>query len=376
MVTITPVKTDKDLKLFIDFPHDLYKGDPNYVPELFIAQRDLLKETHPFFQHSKASYFLAMDGNKVLGRIAAIRNGNHINYTGRNEGFFGFFDVINDFSAAKALLDTAKEWIKKENLNAMLGPANLSTNETCGLLVKGFDSPSPVMLTYNKPYYQELLEKYGFVKKMDMFAYTMVGKEIPKRFTEMASSLEDRLKKRGITVRQLNMKNFKSEAKMVKEVYNTAWDKNWGFVPMTDAEFDYQAKDMKMIIDPDLAFVAEHEGKPIGFSLALPDINFALKKIHRGRLFPFGLLKLLYYKGKTTNIRIITLGIVEHYRRMGIEAIFYGKTMENGLRNGYLTADASWILENNVQMNRGVESLGAKVYKTFRIYELDIAGKN
>ncbi|NNM94479.1 MAG: hypothetical protein HKL88_03330 [Bacteroidia bacterium] len=375
MATITAVTTKNEFKEFIDFPYDLYKGDPNFTPELFIAQRDLLKETHPFYRHSKLTCFIAKDGSKVVGRIAAIKNGNHIEFTGRNEGFFGFFDVINDYSVAKQLLDTAKEWIKKENLIAMLGPANPSTNETCGVLVKGFEVPSPVMLTYNKQYYPEFLEKYGLVKKMDLYAYTMLGKEVPTRITEASGALEDRLKKRGIVVRKLEMKNFKEEAKKVMEVYNKAWDKNWGFVPMTDDEFRYMAKDLKMILDPDLAFVAEHNGTPIGFSLSLPDINFILRKIPRGRLLPTGIFKLLFLKSKIKNIRIITLGIVEEYRRHGIEAIFYARTLENGLKKGYETADASWILENNLQMNRGLESLGAHIYKTFRIYEMPLNGK-
>ncbi len=375
MATITAVTTKNEFKEFIDFPYDLYKGDPNFTPELFIAQRDLLKETHPFYRHSKLTCFIAKDGSKVVGRIAAIKNGNHIKFTGRNEGFFGFFDVINDYSVAKQLLDTAKQWIKKENLIAMLGPANPSTNETCGVLVKGFEVPSPVMLTYNKQYYPEFLEKYGLVKKMDLYAYTMLGKEVPTRISEASVALEDRLKKRGIVVRKLEMKNFKEEAKKVMEVYNKAWDKNWGFVPMTDDEFRYMAKDLKMILDPDLAFVAEHNGTPIGFSLSLPDINFILRKIPRGRLLPTGIFKLLFLKSKIKNIRIITLGIVEEYRRHGIEAIFYARTLENGLKKGYETADASWILENNLQMNRGLESLGAHIYKTFRIYEMPLNGK-
>ncbi len=375
MATIKQVISRNDLKEFIDFPYDLYKGDPNFTPELFIGQRDLLKDTHPFFQHSKASYYLAKEGNKTIGRIAAIKNGNHITYTGKKDGFFGFFDVINDYSIAQALLDTAKEWIKMEQLDSILGPVNPSTNETCGALIKGFDVPSPVMLTYNKPYYPEFLEKYGFRKKMDLFAYTMLGKEVPKRFSEASGALEERLKKRGIILRKLELKNFKEETKKVKEVYNKAWDKNWGFVPMTDTEFDYMAKDMKMVLDPDLAFIAEHNGTPIGFSLSLPDINFILRKIPRGRLLPSGIFKLLLLRKKIKNIRIITLGIVEEYRRHGIEAIFYARTLENGLKNGYVTADASWILENNLQMNRGLESLNAHIYKTFRIYELPLNGK-
>ncbi|MGP8214528.1 MAG: GNAT family N-acetyltransferase [Bacteroidia bacterium] len=373
MITISQVKTANDLKEFIDFPHDLFKGDKNYVPELFIAQRDLLKGTHPFFKHSKTAYFIARKDGKIVGRIAAIKNGNHIEYTGRKEGFFGFFDVINDYEVAKKLLDAATDWVKKEGLNAIVGPTNFSTNETCGLLIDGFDCPPAVMLTYNKPYYAGLLEKYGFGKKMDMYAYRLIVNEIPNK-PETTNSLEERLKKRGITIRRLEMKKFKDEVKKVKEIYNSAWDKNWGFVPMTDAEFDIMAKDMKMILDPDFALLAEQDGMPIGFSLTIPDINFILQKIPRGRLLPFGLFKLLYYKSKAKNCRVITLGVLEKYRRMGIDACFYSISVETAKSKGFVTADASWILENNIPMNRALVNLNGKVYKTYRMYELNIPG--
>ncbi len=252
-----------------------------------------------------------------------------------------------------------------------MGPANFSTNETCGLLIDGFDTPPIVMLTYNKPYYSNLVEQYGFKKEMDLLAYKLEVANITT--AQSAINLEERLNKRGIVIRTMNMKEFKSEVAKVKEIYNSAWEKNWGFVPMTDEEFDYMAKDMKMILDPDFALIAEHDGKPIGFSLFLPDINIALKKISRGRLLPTGILKLLYYKSQIKQGRVITLGVVEKYRRMGIDAILYSKSVETARRKQYKFADASWILENNIPMNRALQALNGKVYKTYRMYSKAIS---
>jgi len=366
MIKVIPVDGKTQLAAFIDFPHDLYKGDPNYVPELFIAQRDLLKGTHPFFKHSKLTCFLAMDGNKIVGRIASIRNNTHIKYTRKDEGFFGFFDSIDNKDVSDKLFDAVVKWLKNEKLNGVIGPVNFSTNETCGVLVDGFDSPPIVMLTYNKPYYANLLEHYGFKKEMDLYAYKLVVANITT--ANSAKNLEERLNKRGIVIRTMNMKKFKSEVAKVKEIYNSAWDKNWGFVPMTDEEFDYMAKDLKMILDPDFALIAEYDGKPIGFSLFLPDINIILKKINRGRLFPTGLLKLLYYKSKIKQGRVITLGVVEKYRRMGIDACLYSKSVETARKKQYKFADASWMLETNIPMNRALQALNGKIYKTYRMY--------
>ena len=373
MIKILRVNSKKELAAFIDFPHDLYKDDPNYVPELFIAQRDLLNGQHPFFAHARTAYFIAKVDHKTVGRIAAIKNGNHIEYTGKQEGFFGFFDVVNDYRVAKSLLDTAIKWLQQENMKSVVGPANFSTNETCGLLVEGFDCPPPVMLTYNKPYYSTLIEHYGFTKKIDLFAYRLLVDEIPLHLSDRTVSLEERLKRKDIIVRPMNMKDFKNEVNKVKLIYNSAWDKNWCFVPMSDEEFNYMAKDMKMILDPDFALIAEHNGQPVGFSLTIPDINIILKKIHRGRLFPAGLLKLLYYKNKIKQCRVITLGVIEKYRRMGIDACFYSKSVEIARRKNYKMADASWILENNVAMNNALQSLNGKVYKTYRMYHLNFS---
>ena len=371
MITVKKVTTAKDLHSFIDFPHELYKNDSNYVPELFIAQRDLLdSKKHPFFKHSKLDMFLAMDGAKVVGRIAAIRNNNHIKYTNSKDGFFGFFDVVNDYKVAEKLFETAKQWMKTEGLTSIIGPTNYSTNETCGMLINGFDSPPVVMMTYNKDYYPQFAEKYGFKKKMDLIAYNLKTDELSDRTVVLLNRLEERLKSKGITIRKANMKDFPREVEKIKEIYNTAWEKNWGFVPMTDDEFKVMAKDMKMILDADFCYLAEHNGKAIGFSLSIPDMNQIFKTIKKGRLLPTGIFKLLFNKSKINKVRVITLGVIEGYRKMGIESCFYARNIITAKKKNITSAEASWILESNEMMNKAMININADPYKKYRMYEL------
>ncbi|MDR0793511.1 MAG: hypothetical protein LBE82_09410 [Chitinophagaceae bacterium] len=374
MNQIVFVETAKQLKQFIDFPHDLYNDDPNYVPELFIAQRDLLTPgKHPFHENGEIKKMIAVDDNgKVVGRIAAILNKTHNKFNNSNDGFFGFFDCINDESVADLLLSAAEKWLKEKGVTGkILGPVNPSTNETCGLLVEGFHSPAKVMMTYNKPYYQAFIEKAGYTKQTDILAYLFDMSDYnDTRVRKLQALMQEKLARRNITIRHINIKDFKNEAKKIREVYNSAWDKNLGFSPMTDVEFDYAAKDMKMILDPDFGFVAEHEGKIIGFALALPNINEVLAKVKRGRLFPTGLFKLLTQKNKVTSMRILLLGVIEGYRKIGIETSFYTGITDSVLKkNKVKFVEASWVLENNILMRKAIENINGKVDKRYRIYE-------
>lgn len=375
MIQIIPVDPGdkKQLRQFIDFPHDLYARDPNYVPMLFIEQEALLNpKKSPFFKHSTAAYFLALRDGRITGRIAAILNRNHIAYTGRQEGFFGFFDVINDRETANALLDTATKWLREQGMTKVIGPANFSTNETCGLLVENFDEPPFVMNTYNAPYYMELLEQYGFTKNVDLLCYELVDSDLPYDVMEFADKLEQRLAERGVTIRQIDMKNFKRELDRFLPVYNASWAENTGFVPMTPDEVRQIAKDLKPVIDPDFVYFAEKEGKIIGVALSIPNINEIQIKMKRGRLFPFGIFKLLFGLKKIKSIRILALGTMKEYRRLGIDVIFYVRTMRTGLRKGIPRGEASWILENNDMMNRALEHIRGKVYRKYRLYEKTI----
>ncbi|QNK63814.1 GNAT family N-acetyltransferase [Pedobacter sp. PAMC26386] len=371
MKKIIAVKSKKELKTFIDFPHELYQHDPNYVPELFIAQKDLLT-THPFHKHSSLQTFLLYDGDKVTGRIAAILNNNHNIANQTNDGFFGFFDCINDNESASLLIQEAEKWLKEKGVETIIGPVNFSTNESCGLLIQGFDSPPVVMMPYNASYYPALLEQTGLTKKVDLIAWRFNGDNYDDRSVKLLEKLQERLTRSNITIRKINMKKFQEEAESLREVYNKAWDKNMGFVPLNDEEYDYQAKDLKMILDPDFCLVAEQDGKIVGFGAAIPDINEILIKIKKGRLFPTGIFKLLMNKKKCSGIRILLLGVVEGYRKMGIEACLYGKIIEAYRAKGLKYAEASWTLEHNDLVNNAIRAIKGDPYKKYRIYEKPI----
>ncbi len=372
-ITIHEVKTKEDTRQFIDFPHDLYQDDENYVPEVYMGQKDLLNPSkNPFFQHSEVCLYLAKSGNSIVGRIAAILNRNYNKHHDGNVGFFGFFDVIDDTHVADTLLDAAKAWLKEKKVNGIIGPTNFSTNDTAGTLVKGFDSPPLIMMTYNKPYYDNLIKDYGFIPKMDLHAYMIYTDKASAKSIRIADALENRLLKSGITIRSANLKNWKQEVEELKKVYNAAWEDNWGFVPFTDAEFAHLANDLKLLADPEWCYVAEDNGKPIGFSITLPNINEVMIKSHKGRLFPFTIFKLLLNKKKTKYVRILALGVKEEYRKKGIEAIFFAKNIKAAQKHGKLGGEASWILNDNEMMKKGAEKLNGELYKTYRLYYKDI----
>lgn len=331
------------------------------------------RDKNPFFHHGKAEYYLAERGGVVVGRIAAIRNDAH----GRHHpdeahvGFFGFFECVDDQAVADALFATAAEWLKAEGLKVMRGPASFSTNDECGLLVDGFDTPPAVMNPHNPRYYVPLVERAGFVKVMDLLCYDGDG-DPPARLIEGARKMAERYK---ITLRSLDMSRFKEEVEKVKLIYNAAWEKNWGFIPMTDAEIDYLADALKPVVVPELVVFAEIEGKLIGMGVSIPDFNVALKHNKSGRLFPFGLLKILWYRRKISRIRTLILGVLPEYRRTGADALMFEWTWREGNRKGFFTGEASWMLENNPAIRNGMEKMGFRVYKTLRMYDKQIGSR-
>jgi len=374
MTRVLPVTSKKDLDRFVDFPHDLYKDDVNYVPEIFIGQRDLLTPgKHPFYEHSKAQLFLAFDGDKITGRIAAINNRNHNEFIGAKDGFFGFFDCINDQETANLLFESAISWLKSEGLNKIQGPANPSTNDVCGLLVEGFDMPPVAMMPYNAPYYLRLIENIGLKKKTDLLAYKVMHESVNDKSLRMLDTLQNRLLERhSIVIRKVNLKDFKNEVVKIREIYNIAWAENLGFVPTTEAEFEYLAKDLKMILNPDYCLLAEKDNKIVGFILAIPDINQILIKIKKGRLLPTGIFKLLFLKKNIDMLRILTLGVVDGYRKMGIEACLYGGIIKNSKGTKIKGGECSWMLEDNHMMNRALDQMNGELYKRYRLFEKEI----
>lgn len=375
MTQVLPVTSNKDLDRFVDFPHDLYKDDVNYVPEIFIGQKDLLSPgKHPFYEHSSSQCFLAFDGNgKITGRIAAIHNVNHNEFVGAKDGFFGFFDCINDQETANLLFEKATEWLKEKGLDKIQGPASPTTNDVCGLLVDGFDMPPVAMMPYNAPYYLTLLENIGFTKKTDLLAYKVMHATVNDKSIRMLDLLQKRLLERnGIVIRKVNIKDFKNEVVKIREIYNSAWEENLGFVPMTEHEFEYLAKDLKMILNPDYCLLAEKDDKIVGFVLAIPDINQILIKIKKGRLLPTGIFKLLFLKKNIDMLRILTLGVVEGYRKLGIEACLYGGIIKNSKGTKIKGGECSWMLEENHMMNRALDQMNGELYKRYRLLEKEI----
>lgn len=367
-VEIIPVETKKQCNEFIKFPWKIYQSDPQWVPPLISQQKENLdKNKHPFFRHSEADFFLARKGREVVGTVATILNNRHNEVHNENVGFFGYFETVNDYQVAEKLLDKVMEWGKSKKLDYMRGPENYSQNEVCGLLVDGFDTPPVILMAHNPKYYQELIEQYGFKKAMDLWAWQLDAKanKMPERIVRVVERKKERC---DFTFRPINKKDIKNELKRVKQIYNNAWEKNWGFVPMTDEEFDHTADELIQIVDEDIVLFAELDGKPVGFSLACPDINQALQKIN-GRLFPFGLFKLLYHARKINRIRVIIMGVLPEYRNRGIDAIFYVETYKKAIKKGYYWGEFSWILENNEPMNNALKNIGAEIYKTYRIYE-------
>ena len=366
-VQIIPVANKKEKMEFIKFPWKVYKNDPYWVPPLILDMKNMMDRNKcPFFEHSEADFFIARKNGETVGRIAAILNNRHNQVHKDNIGFFGFFEAINDVDVTRSLLNAAADWCREKNLDSIRGPMNYSQNETCGLLIDSFDSSPVIMMTYNPPYYIDLFEQCGLRKVMDLYAYYLSAeKELPERLVRVA----ERIKKRaGVTIRPINLKNFWSEVERVKKVYNAAWAPNWGFVPLTDNEIKHLAKELKPAIDPDIVFMAEDNGEPIGFSLALPDFNIAIKKAN-GRLFPIGLLKILWNKRKIDGVRVIIMGVIPEYQKRGIDSVFYWETYRRGVKKGYKWGEFSWILENNTMMNRAAQMMGAHVYKTYRVYE-------
>jgi len=370
-IEIRRVSNETEKIKFIKFPWKIYKGDDNWVPPLiFDVRNNLNTNKNPFFRHAKAEFWLAYKDGKPAGRISGIINHNHNKQYNDKTGFFGFFESIDDKNVSNRLFDTVGEFLRNEGMDTMRGPINLSTNDEVGLLIDGFDTPPVIMMTYNPKYYIDLIEHYGFEKAKDVYAYK-TDKSIAdnKPVMDKLKRISDIVqKKENIKIRKIDIEDFENELLRVKEIYNNAWIENWGFVPMTDEEFTHIAKIFKQIIDKDLVYFAEVNGKPVGFSLALPDWNIVFKKLN-GRLFPFGIIKFLLNRKKIDRIRIITMGIMKEYHRKGIEAVFIKDTILIGIEKRYNKADISWILEDNIPMIQTAEKLDLIRYKTYRIYD-------
>ncbi|MCK9419529.1 MAG: hypothetical protein M0R70_09150 [Nitrospirae bacterium] len=365
---IEQISHKKDMDQFIRFPWKVYQGDPNWVPPLLSEMKFVLSDKNPFFKHAEAAYFIARRNGDVVGRVAAILDRNHINIHNEQAGFFGFFECLPDVVIARALLAAAAAWLRERAIEIMRGPMNPSTNDECGFLLEGFDSPPMIMMAYTPPYYLDYMEQCGLVKSKDLYAYIAIIKDVKsgERLEKLASAVKARIP--GLVVRPADMKNFARELESVKEIYNSAWSHNWGFVPMTNEEIESMAKRLKPLIVPELLIMAEVNKSPVGFYMAIPDYNQVLKKLN-GKMGPLEIVKFLWYSRKISDIRVLTMGVKEEYRKKGIEGLLYLEPFKAALRKGYKRAEMSWVLEDNALMQKGCEFMGGKLYKKYRIYE-------
>jgi GNAT superfamily N-acetyltransferase len=369
---VREARARRDLKRFIDLPYRLHARDPLWVPPLRRDVEMLLSRTkNPFFEHAEAEYFLAERDGDVVGRIAAISNRLHNETHGDRVGFFGFFESVDDQSVADALFTAATDWCRSRGHDVLRGPTSFSVNDECGLLVDGFETPPALMMPHNPRYYVRLIEQADFQKAKDLWVYQGGSEEryvpVPERLARATELIRQR---QGIVLRPLNMKDFDGEVERIKELYNSAWEKNWGFVPMTEAEIDHLAEQFKPVVIPELVPMAEKDGKLIGFGIALPDLNVIFRTNRSGRLFPM-ILRLLWAlkMRRIRRARILLLGVSPVYQGKGVDAMLYHWIWTRSGERGIYWGEAGWILEDNPAMNAGLEKMTFTVYKTYRLYD-------
>lgn len=370
-IEISEVNSRRERSVFIKFPWQIYANDPAWVPPLIIERKTFLnRKRHPFYRHGDAALFLARKNGEIVGRIMASDDPNYNSLHQSNVGCFGLFESIDDHCVAAALFEAAASWLRRKGRTEMMGPIDYSTNYICGLLIDGFQFPPTILTAHNPPYYRDLIESCGFTKTKDWYAWWF---DDPAKAVMHLRRLATRFNARcPAVIRPANLKNLRNESRRLREIYNQAWEKNWGFVPFTEAEIEFMTHELKPLVIPEFALIAEVGEEPAGFILGVPDINIALRHVN-GRLMafglPIGLLKLLYYKNRTRTARLIALGVIEKYRRSGIAEMLVLHIIEDGMIKRGFTGELSLTLEDNFMINRFLEAIGAQRYKTYRIFD-------
>jgi GNAT superfamily N-acetyltransferase len=366
---VRPVASKSDLNTFIKLPWRLYRNEPNWVPPLlFERKRFFDRERNPFFRHAEAEYFLAWRDGRVVGRITAHIDRHFNEFQHHEWGMFGFFECENDPEAATALLGAAEAWLRARDRDRMVGPMDFTTNDECGVLIAGYDQFPTILTNWQFPYYPALIEGAGLTKAMDLYMWNLEVSDrsrVHEAIWKVASDVED---KHGITVRSMKKKDMEAEINRFLEVYNAAWERNWGFVPLTEEEVRAYAKDLKPILDENWAFVAEKDGETVGAALSLPDYNQVLIHLN-GRLLPFGWAKALWYRRKINRVRVFALGVKREWQHTGIAAKFYELHFDSAARTPQTGGEMGWILESNKSMNRAMEGMGGRIVRTYRVYE-------
>lgn len=370
-VSVQPVDSRARQRRFLELPWRIYQSDPCWRPPLRLAEEELLGfRPHPFYERNRARSFLATRGGRDVGRITAIVNRGHVERYHENRGFFGFFECEDDLAAAEALFAAAGDWLAGEGMTTLRGPVDPSLNYECGLLIEGFDTPPFFMMTHARPWYAGLVEAQGFVKAEDMFAFwgeMSMLESIDSKLGVMVEGVKERF---GVTVRPLDSRRFEEEVRMFLDIYNSSLGGTWGFVPLSDAEVRHTAKTLKYLIVPELALVAEVEGKPIGSVFCLLDYNDRIKAIG-GRLFPFGFLRLLWNKRGIKRMRAISTNVIPEYQAWGVGLVLHAALVPRLYDWGMREVEFSWVLESNHLSRRTLERGGAIVTKKYRIYQTD-----
>ncbi len=368
-VEVSKVTTSRERDEFIKLPWRIYRDDPAWVPPLIIERKAFLdRKHHPFYQHGDAALFLARRQGEVVGRIMASDDPNYNALHRSNVGCFGLFESIDDADVASGLFDAAMGWLRARGRTKMMGPIDYSTNYVCGLLIDGFEHPPTILTAHNPPYYARLIEAGGFEKEIDWYAWWLDTRNAP--VVRLRRLVDARARKTSVRIRSFNLRDLAGESQRLASIFNEAWKNNWGFVPFTRAQSEHMAKEMRPLIDPRMTLIAEIDDAPVAFVICVPDINVALKRIN-GRLtsfgLPTGLIKLLWYRQKIRQVRFVALGVVEKYRRAGIAEMLVLRIIEEGASRGF-NGELSMTLEDNVLVNRFIETMGAVHYKTYRIY--------
>ena len=370
-LTVRTVSGRRDLNAFIDVPFRLRRDDPQWVPPLRFERRAFLdRKKNPWFEHSEAEYFLAERDGEPVGRITAHIDRRWDEFQGGSDGMFGFFEVANDPEAAKALLDTATEWVRSRGRERILGPMDFTMNDECGLLIEGYNEPSMILEPWHPPYYRELIEQNGMEKRIDLLMWELWFGQLEQgeSFTPMIHAAAEHSRKEGVTVRDMKRSDMEAEVTRFMEVYNVAWGRNWGFVPITEAEVRFQAKNLKPVLDENWAMIAEKDGEIVGAGLTLPDVDQALTKM-KGRLLPTGWFHFLRRKSYIDRLRVFALGVVPEHQHLGVAAALYERHLHAAEHVGPPGGHMGWILETNKPMNRAMEGMGGKVVQRYRIYE-------
>ncbi len=368
-VSVRPVNSRKERKAFLEFPWKLYRSDPNWVPPLRMNQKEMVGYAHhPFYEANEAQTFLAYRDGEICGRIAAILNRGHIEQYDESLGFFGFFECFDDQEAADALFDAVRQWLADRDVSAIRGPTNPSLNYELGLLVDGFDSPPTFMMTYNPAYYERLITGYGFAKVQDLYAYWGHVDMLPAIHAKLDPIAQQIIERYDIRLRHLDRKNFQADVEAFLDIYNRSLVSTWGFVPMSAHEVRHMAKGLRYLIVPELALGAEIDGRLVGAVFGLPDYNPRIKQID-GRLFPLGFLRLLRNKQSIKRIRLISTNVLPEFQRMGVGMVLLGGLVPLAMEWGIQEAEFSWVLESNYLSRGSLEKGGAKVAKTYRLFD-------